>query len=73
VSKGHRYQEISVREVALVPHPSLPDDQPYVLGLTEPERGIGCVDCNMPMEQALRTPCPGVVRPQLYDVEADVS
>lgn len=63
----HKYQEISVREVALVPHPSLPDDEPYVLGLTEPERGIGCVNCGMGYEVAMNVPCPGAMKPQLFD------
>jgi len=56
----HQFQEISVRRVALVPHPSLPDNTPYILGLTEFESGIGCETCGLSMEEALTRPCPGV-------------
>lgn len=56
----HKFQEIQVRRVALVPHPSLPDDKPYVLGLTDFEAGVGCETCGMGMDEALSKPCPGV-------------
>jgi hypothetical protein len=59
---SHDMQEISIRPVAIVRHPSNPS--PVVVPLGEPEFGVGCGTCGMSMEDAMKKPCPGKLGPQ---------
>ena len=66
----HEYQEIQIRKVALVPHPSLPDDAPpYIVPLTPVETVIGCTVCGMGQAEAAQKNCPGKpARPKLVEL-----
>lgn len=66
----HQYQEIKARPVALVPHPSLPDDSPpYIVPLGEEVTVIGCTLCGMGQLEASEKQCPGQpARPKLVEL-----
>lgn len=54
---GHRFQSIKVQQVAVVPHPS--SDEPIMIYLGEAEEAIGCVLCNLNIEDAVTGACEG--------------
>lgn len=63
---AHAFQSIAIQDIDVIPDP---EDDEAVLGVKrgEPDERFGCKICNMPLEEALESPCPGRPIEQMLD------
>lgn len=55
----HDYYSMTQQKLkVVVTHPSL-EGEPKVIPVGDPIVAVGCLRCNMPLEEALTLPCPG--------------